>query len=231
MASPNLLPQRSMGFFGRPNCFLYNVPRFGTKIPLQPPSLLSSPYLCPLKRGPVTYPQVSPAQPPSQEHNKRTSPSLSTPLLLKAFPSKKEGQLFPSSLGSLSPQQIFDSSPLQNGIYPVHSIGYRGVPLGLCNGLGRGILPFSSRLAFPPLFRLRPGQPRLRFSVPPLRARSSLWAFNRITNPIKSHLHLRAIKAHSYLDDFLFMASSLEGLKKVISYVMIFLNLCLDPGF
>ena len=55
------------------------------------------------------------------------------------------------------------------------------------------------------------------------------WAFNRITNPIKSHLHLRAIKAHSYLDDFLFMASSPEDLEKVISYVMIlFKNLGLS---
>ena len=185
MASPNLLPQRGMGFFGRPNCFLYNVPRFGTKIPLQPPSFLSPPSLCPLKRGPVTYPQVSPAQPPSQEHHKRAPSSLSTPLLLKAFPSKKEGQLFPSSLGSLSPQQIFDSPPLQNGIYPVHSIGYRGVPLGLRNGLGRGILPSSSRLAFPPLFRLRPEQPNLRFSVPPLRAHSSSVGFQQDHKPNK----------------------------------------------
>ena len=31
------------------------------------------------------------------------------------------------------------------------------------------------------------------------------WAFNRIINPIKSHLHLRSIKAHSYLDDFCFL--------------------------
>ena len=43
------------------------------------------------------------------------------------------------------------------------------------------------------------------------------WAFNRITNPIKSHLHLRSMKTHSFLDDFFFLATSPERLLAVIS--------------
>ena len=46
------------------------------------------------------------------------------------------------------------------------------------------------------------------------------WAFNRITNPVKSHLHLRSIHAHSYLDDFFFLQSSPEGLQSVVTYVL-----------
>ena len=57
--------------------------------------------------------------------------------------------------------------------------------MGLCNGLGRGILPSTSRLAFPPLFRLHPGQTCLRFSVPPLRARSSSVGFQQDHKPNK----------------------------------------------
>lgn len=46
------------------------------------------------------------------------------------------------------------------------------------------------------------------------------WAFNRIINPIKSHLHLHSIKAHSYLDDFCFLQTSPEGLQLVMDYVL-----------
>ena len=58
------------------------------------------------------------------------------------------------------------------------------------------------------------------------------WAFNRITNPIKSHLHLRSIKSHSYLDDFLFLETSPEGLNSVLHYVTnLFKNLGLSINF
>ena len=51
--------------------------------------------------------------------------------------SKKEVQLFPPSLGPLSPQQIYNSSPLQDGIDPFHSHRYSGQ---------------SCHLSFPPKF-------------------------------------------------------------------------------
>ena len=142
-----------MGFSGRPNRFRYYVPRSGAPI-----SLTSSPFfpasaLCPPKQGPGPNPQVSPSQPSSQEHYKGNPSSQSTSLLLKAFPGKK-GQLFPPSLGPLSPQQISNSSPLQDGINPFHSHWYNGVTLGLRHGLGRGLLPSPSRMAFPQLRRL-----------------------------------------------------------------------------
>ena len=46
------------------------------------------------------------------------------------------------------------------------------------------------------------------------------WAFNRIINPVKSHLHLCSIHAHSYLDDFFFLSSTPEGLQDVVEYVL-----------
>ena len=58
------------------------------------------------------------------------------------------------------------------------------------------------------------------------------WAFNRVTNPIKSHLHLRSIRAHSYLDDFFFLQSSPEGLRAVLDYVLdLFLRLGISVNF
>ena len=46
------------------------------------------------------------------------------------------------------------------------------------------------------------------------------WAFNRITNPVKSHLHLCSVHAHSYLDDFFFLSFSPEGLQEVVDFVL-----------
>ena len=174
-----------MGFSGRPNRFRYHVPRSGTPI-----SLTSSPFfpastLCPPKQGAGPNPQVSPSQPSSQKHYKGNPSSQSTSLLLKTFPGKKERQLFPPSLGPLSPQQIPISSPLQNGIGPFYSHGYSGVTLGLRHGLGRGLLPSPSRMAFPPLLRLRSGLPNLRFSIPPLRSVSCSMGLQQDHKPNK----------------------------------------------
>ena len=46
------------------------------------------------------------------------------------------------------------------------------------------------------------------------------WAFNRITKPIKAHLHNRLFRFHTYLDDFFLLDLSIETLREKLSYVL-----------
>ena len=50
------------------------------------------------------------------------------------------------------------------------------------------------------------------------------WAFSRITKPIKAHLHLLLYQFHTYLDDFLLLASSEPVLLERLSYLLSLLD-------
>ncbi|CAL4085145.1 unnamed protein product, partial [Meganyctiphanes norvegica] len=46
------------------------------------------------------------------------------------------------------------------------------------------------------------------------------WAFHRVIKPVKAHLHLQSMRVHSYLDDFLFLSRSREGLLAITTHIL-----------
>ena len=46
------------------------------------------------------------------------------------------------------------------------------------------------------------------------------WAFHRVIKPVKAHLHLQSMRVHSYLDDFLFLSRSREGLLALTTHIL-----------
>ena len=62
------------------------------------------------------------------------------------------------------------------------------------------------------------------FQVLPFGLAIAPWAFNRITKPITSRLHLILIRFHAYLDDFLILAPSREDLLEQTSVVLSLLD-------
>ena len=58
------------------------------------------------------------------------------------------------------------------------------------------------------------------FQVLPFGLSVAPWAFSRITKPIKAHLHLLLYQFHTFLDDFLILASSLEALEAQKAYIL-----------
>ena len=58
------------------------------------------------------------------------------------------------------------------------------------------------------------------FQYLPFGLSSAPWAFTRVMKPIKAYLHIRSIRAHSYLDDFLFLSRCREVLVEQIALVL-----------
>ena len=58
------------------------------------------------------------------------------------------------------------------------------------------------------------------FQFLPFGLASAPWAFSRVIKPVKGFLHLSLVRIHSFLDDFLFLHPSREGLLEMTSVVL-----------
>ena len=170
MDTPKLQTHCRMGSSGGPDSNIHHVSGPRTSVPFTTSTLNASPGLRSAELGSGSGSQGLHSTAAVPEYHQGASYTSSTPsLLLPPLPGHQERWPVPPCARPLQVEQIPGCPALQDGIHPVHRLGYSGAHVGMHSGSPRCFLPCAHGLAVPWLPGFCPRWPSVCFPVPSLR--------------------------------------------------------------